>query len=240
MKIHLFDIRYAVWLFCCTFLLAACSKDNGTGGRSSEKIALITPKNNAEKVSIENIDMSWQKIAGSDGGTITYDIYLDDINPPAQMVATELTDNSYTYKEKLDTHIPYYWKVVARDDTGVKGESNVEKFTTKSIADLIIGIWRSPVNESLADPIKECFKKEYIVFTKDRFGRFFYRFAGGVCEQSEISGSFEYEFISENQLRFYNHDGDEEIIDIKSISEDKMLLSMLGGVEMQLTRDQED
>ncbi|TAK62705.1 MAG: hypothetical protein EPO24_04750 [Bacteroidetes bacterium] len=59
----------------------------------------------------------------SSQNTTTYDAYLDTINPPAALVASDVIDTVYAYSG-LSPGQPYYWKVVARNQNGSTVASN--------------------------------------------------------------------------------------------------------------------
>lgn len=236
MKIRLFNLRQAARLICCVLILTSCSKNEGVDNRALEKPALISPKNNAENVPVENIDLSWEKVTTPDGREITYNVYLDGNSTPSQMVASGLTTNNFTFKEKLDVDTKYYWKVVARDDKGVIGESNVGMFTTRKAnpAELIIGKWMTRLDDA-----DECVKKTYIQYTETEMIDVLYIWENNECKRFSLSVPYE---LSGNKIIRHFNSYDEEWT-IVWFSEDEIEFSWKNGTEsvrFTAVRAQED
>jgi len=80
-----------------------------------------------------NIQLSWDGGDPDAGDTVTYDVYLDTVNPPTYCAAKELTKTYYpTFT--LSFNKVYYWKVVAKDLSQATSEGPVWSFQTVDIA----------------------------------------------------------------------------------------------------------
>lgn len=77
-----------------------------------------------------NITLSWEGY-NLDGNTLLYDLYLEaDTNPPTQLVASNLSENSYAMTNLLEG-TTYYWRIVVRDTHNTQTEGAVWSFTTE-------------------------------------------------------------------------------------------------------------
>ncbi len=63
------------------------------------------------------------------GDAVTYDVYLDTVNPPTYLIASDLTRANF-WPPTLSLHIYYYWKVVATDISEASTEGPVWSFET--------------------------------------------------------------------------------------------------------------
>lgn len=88
------------------------------------------PALNATNVSC-NPTITWDA-TDPEGDDLTYDLYLGKTSTPA-VVASGLTDASFTVVTTLSATTAYYWKVVAHDPYGGSSESPVWKFTTGTL-----------------------------------------------------------------------------------------------------------
>lgn len=71
-------------------------------------------------------------------GTVSYDVYFGDSNPP-DLVVTDTTETSYSYTV-ADYYTTYYWRVVAvDDDDSIVGA--VQSFTTLWDPSVIPNMW---------------------------------------------------------------------------------------------------
>ncbi len=68
-----------------------------------------------------------------EGDPLTYDVYLDNSNPPTTLVADDQADTSYA--ASCSSGLTYYWKVVASDDQGNSTPGPVWDFTTNDVPD---------------------------------------------------------------------------------------------------------
>ncbi|WHH58740.1 DVUA0089 family protein [Petroclostridium sp. X23] len=126
---------------------------DGKGGESKSPLLKFTTINNAPNTPAEPYPSNEAKIVNlsptlswtcsdPDGDALTYDIYFASeptlvINVDTQELildvtakrAANQTDNFYTPGD-LQSHVTYYWKVVARDSNGEECASPVWQFTT--------------------------------------------------------------------------------------------------------------
>lgn len=68
-------------------------------------------------------------VRDTDGGNVTYDIYLDTNDPPTTKIATGVDAFTYATTNLLALSTTYYWKVVANDGEDTT-ESDIEDFRT--------------------------------------------------------------------------------------------------------------
>jgi len=93
--------------------------------------SLRQPSNESASVSLAP-KMEWNATKG----TLLYDIYLDTVNPPQSILATDVSSRSYS-PANLQPATTYYWKVVAKGDPFCSPPSHalseVWSFTTTSV-----------------------------------------------------------------------------------------------------------
>lgn len=91
----------------------------------------LLPALNASNIA-PNPVLKWRKTVDADGDTPTYDVYLSTTSQPADLVASDLTDTSFTVTTTLKGNTGYYWKVVARDPANKETTGYSWKFTTRN------------------------------------------------------------------------------------------------------------
>ena len=72
-------------------------------------------------------DLQWTA-NDTDSDPLTYDVFLDTVNPPATKVSTSQTGTVYT--ATLTAAQTYYWKVVVKDDKGGETIGQIWSFKT--------------------------------------------------------------------------------------------------------------
>ncbi len=118
-------------LLALAFLCAGCAEEN-----PSEPIAdnpLVAPSNpvpadGATRVS-NDADLSWY-IPASFAGTVTYDVYFGNTNPPTQQYSSNQATASESVASLLDS-ATYYWRVVVRRSANDTVAGPVWRFTTR-------------------------------------------------------------------------------------------------------------
>ena len=86
------------------------------------------PENGATDVDVE-ADIVWD-CYDPDGDSLTYDIYLDIVNPPVNMVSDDQSETSFD-PGTLEFLTTYYWQIIAKDEHGASTPSSVWQFTTR-------------------------------------------------------------------------------------------------------------
>jgi hypothetical protein len=76
--------------------------------------------------------LSWSATDPEDD-PLTFDLFLDQANPPVAVAATGLESAEYAITTALSANTLYFWKVVAHDPYGGGSESPVWKFTTGAL-----------------------------------------------------------------------------------------------------------
>jgi trimeric autotransporter adhesin len=121
------------------FAVAADDSGNvyiGSSGAVRAVFACVTvPTPNLQQPSSGSLSvptspkLAWSPVKGA----FHYDIYLDTVNPPQKLVATDVTSTSYS-PANLEALSKYYWKVVAKGDSFCTpfstASSDVWSFTT--------------------------------------------------------------------------------------------------------------
>jgi len=110
----------------------SCSKDDDNpnpGNQSPDSFNLITVPDGTTDVDL-NPTFSWEPAIDPDGDALSYDVYLDTENPPATVVASDLSDITYTPVDNLNPGDTYFWAVVAKDGNQGETMSNIASFTT--------------------------------------------------------------------------------------------------------------
>ena len=95
----------------------------------------LNPANNATGVDLRPV-FSWRG-GDPDGDTVLYDLYLDTEITPAQLVAANLTEERWTPATNLNEGAHYYWRVVARDPSGLERNSQIYSFFARTALDSI-------------------------------------------------------------------------------------------------------
>ncbi|MBI5021888.1 MAG: CehA/McbA family metallohydrolase [Ignavibacteriales bacterium] len=86
---------------------------------------LVAPVNDALNVSIDGV-LSWHRATNAQ----SYDVYLDTLNPPINVVSSNQVDTTFSYTN-LSNNTVYYWKIVAKNVNGTtEGLFTPWKFTT--------------------------------------------------------------------------------------------------------------
>jgi len=78
------------------------------------------------KIKTTDALLSWE-CDDPNNDSLNYDIYFDKMNPPVNLLTSNLRKSSYSISELLDS-TTYYWRVVARDKWGDTASSVIWKF----------------------------------------------------------------------------------------------------------------
>lgn len=110
-------------------VMAACKKDEDD---KPEFISAQGPE--LVEFSNENPWISWDFDAN--GGSLTYNLYIGEVNPPDSLVADNITETTFQLRG-LNYSTTYYYKIVASDGDGNQVESPVMSFTTRKMPDFM-------------------------------------------------------------------------------------------------------
>ncbi len=80
------------------------------------------------KVPSGSITLEW-KGSDTDGDDLTYDIYLDKVGPPVDMVSEN--QNGTTNLVNVEPRTKYYWQVTVKDENGGITIGQIWSFTTE-------------------------------------------------------------------------------------------------------------
>jgi hypothetical protein len=124
--------KIMILLLGAVLALFSCTK------RKPEEVDLApnSPWNPYPPDSSNNIDhttldvtLHWSATDPNSGDVLTYDVYLDTINPPMTSAALGLSAPSY-FMTGLNYNTTYYWKIFAKDQEGTTTSSIIWRFTT--------------------------------------------------------------------------------------------------------------
>lgn len=87
---------------------------------------LLAPINNYIDTT-DVIDLLWT-CSDDDNDKLTFDLYLDNVNPPALLLASGIDSSSYSVVD-LQNNSDYYWQVIAKDVHNAISESEIRKFS---------------------------------------------------------------------------------------------------------------
>lgn len=65
-----------------------------------------------------NPTLNWDAATDPDGDNVKYTVYLDTLESPEKIVASNISETSFTVTDTLIDNTPYYWKVMASDGNG--------------------------------------------------------------------------------------------------------------------------
>jgi hypothetical protein len=122
-------------LFTSIFLALiciSCSKNDVEPNQAPENFTLLTISNNAINVDVTPA-FTWNASTDPDNDNVTYVVLIDTTNNPTTIVANNLSETTFQDTERLSLLQQYYWKVIAKDNTGNSTESDVLTFMTRGI-----------------------------------------------------------------------------------------------------------
>ncbi len=103
---------------------------NGNGNINNPPAAPSNPNPPNNDTGISNlITLSWSCSDPDAGDTVRYDVYLDNVDPPAQRVVANYLPTIYGFGI-VNHNLRLYWKVIARDTKGATTSSPVWTFRT--------------------------------------------------------------------------------------------------------------
>jgi len=77
-----------------------------------------------------SIVLSWE-CSDLENNPLTYDVYLDTIPDPVNIIVSDNNSISYALADSLELNETYYWKVIAKDDKGNSTSGKIWQFTTR-------------------------------------------------------------------------------------------------------------
>ncbi len=89
----------------------------------------LSPANGEQDVTRDSVVLSWNSVTDPDGDPVTYDVYFGSTPTPTLYSSDEQT-TSYGLPV-LSYETTYYWKIVAKDDSGDESHGPVWSFTTE-------------------------------------------------------------------------------------------------------------
>jgi hypothetical protein len=122
--------------FFVLLLFMGCSNDDGPRAIDNlppELFSLISVNDGAVNVDV-NPTFVWEPTIDPEGEDITYDLYVDTMDNPQNLVAENIASTTHTLSNRLSLNTEYHWKVVAKDEKGNQTESeNSFGFSTRGI-----------------------------------------------------------------------------------------------------------
>lgn len=209
-------------------IVFGCGSDDGSGNQSPEAAALTSPADQAQGLEVENLSLQWQQAADPDGDAVLYDVFLDSINPPAEMIASELNTTAYGISAPLDFDTTYHWGITAKDSKGGVSQSEVAMFTTREAKadELIVGKWflSGVLLGGVPQTLTDCNKTSFFEFSNGVLTVEFY--SENPCVGSTTLLNYS---IPDPTTILVDNGNDTSTIPIVSISETELVL-ILDGV----------
>lgn len=238
MKTKLKKIRsFNNWivLIALSIAITSCSKDDGPNNQAPDQTTLSVPSDKATDVSISNLELQWAAVTDPNNDPVSYQVYLDTVNPPMSLVTGNLNGTSFTLLEDLHYGTTYYWSVTAKDDSEAESISKVAMFTTeqKPIDQKLLGKWmvESTISAGKHVPAGECFGNSYMTFNDDGELRFV-TYYGDPCSKT-ADESYNYELTSAGNLILSLPTGSSEATIIEIITLTDTHLSLMLSEELQ-------
>ncbi len=113
------------------FLVSGCWSDRplnpNTNSHSPSLPFSPTPPDNSVNIP-RFVTLKWS-CTDPDNDSLTYDVYLDIVNPPVLVVAQGISSNNFN-TGLLPSSSVIYWKIKAKDSDGNTTDGQVWRFTT--------------------------------------------------------------------------------------------------------------
>lgn len=87
---------------------------------------LVNPKMNAA-VTTPTVNLQWSATDVDAGDILSYQLYIDTVNPPINKITPDLTSPSFNFSPSPLTS--YYWYVIVKDNKGGQTIGQVWKFS---------------------------------------------------------------------------------------------------------------
>lgn len=228
---------FLLLLFVSVFFSSCSSDDDSTKNQAPDAFDLTGIADGDSNISL-NPTLTWNSTTDTDGDAITYDVYLDTVNPPNTLLAENLTLTSFTSTENLERATTYYWHVVAKDSNGGKTQSSTYSFTTQAEinSDFLIGKWFFDSVEG-RDAINACEKTSFIEFFDDKtaISILYDENMDGECV-AIVGAEFTIELLSESSIKFTDiEDGDSFTTEIISFNDTELVLLDFAFIDMSTT-----
>lgn len=183
-----------------SLIFNACDSDDNGGTKVNTPPTAVVLEI-AEEDANTSVNFSWNAAVDADNDAITYDFYVND-----EILATNLTIREYIWEINGEENhsYPATFKVVAKDNEGSSGDSNVV-----SVQDPIIGEWQLEriVSNGVEEDLTECDKLSVIEFNSDGIHDVVDRYEeGDVCETDSYSAIWEnlnngeYSFLYDGEM----------------------------------------
>jgi hypothetical protein len=138
-----------LFVFCLLLSICACKKsDDGEPSpdpvnnppaevnKPPNNFTLSTVPDGATEVELKPV-LSWSAARDPENDPISYDIILDTNPNPTTVILANTGDTSFEFTDDLPFSETFYWKVIARDDSGNRRESDIYSFTTNALFSLV-------------------------------------------------------------------------------------------------------
>lgn len=77
-----------------------------------------------------NAQLEWTASDPDTGDTLSYDVYLDTVDPPQVKVAGDISATTFDASGTVQATTSYYWQVVVKDNKGGETQGQIWKFNT--------------------------------------------------------------------------------------------------------------
>lgn len=145
----MFKTKQYLFVFCLLFSIYGCKKSDDSEpspdpviqtpdevNKPPNNFTLSTVPNGATEVALKP-ELSWSAASDPENDPVTYDIILDTNPNPTTVIRADTGATSFEFDDALPFSQTFYWKVIAKDDSGNTTESEIYSFTTNALFSLV-------------------------------------------------------------------------------------------------------
>lgn len=232
--------KYPAWILIASLalIISSCSKDDEPSNQAPGQTSLVTPSNQEKDVDISEVELSWKASTDPDGDTVSYDIYLDTINPPVEKVMENAAQTSVKLSGDLEFERTYFWSVTAKDGSGAETSSDVGTFSTRALttAELIVGKWiLTLIEQNSTTSAVTCQGKSYFEFAANGHLIIVYN-TGSECDIFDRR-DLTYSVTNQNTIAVHSPGSEDIIIIVDSKTQTNLALELEPGVIYHFERE---
>lgn len=126
-----------ILIFVIVTILFSCNNSDDEDSPSyrnlpPNKFSLLEVNNGAADVNLKP-KFTWSIATDPDNDSITYDLVMDNNVNPSTVIATNISETTFTVSTALQFSKKFYWKVIAKDKFGNSRETSIYNFTTNAL-----------------------------------------------------------------------------------------------------------
>lgn len=183
----------------------------------------ISPQDNAVNQEV-NVTINWKASTDPENEAVSYDVYLDENNPPKLKKSSLQSQTSYNVTG-LTSGITYYWQIFAKDSYGNYTNGPVWNFTVKGQRPILAfpgnGEAKAPINPELSwNPCRGAASYQLQVSKNNSFTDLVYN-EDGLTVTKKLIPNLAYDSKYYWRIRAYNTREDFGWSDIWSFSTEK-------------------